>query len=84
MQLLDVELIAQADVENAGDDSVNPILGMAVGHQLHPTGQEDPNCIRSRLEGLADKNREARRRGEGREWLPIDLFRQYRFECDPI
>ena len=43
LQLIGVELIAQADVEDAGDDCVDTILRMAgKRHQLHAVRYPDP------------------------------------------
>jgi hypothetical protein len=38
LQFFGVEAIAQADIEDAGDDGIDAVLGMAMRHELHPDG----------------------------------------------
>src|SRR2546425_13036905 len=45
LHLIAVELIAQADVENAGHDRVNSVLWVSVWHQLHAGGHFDPDHV---------------------------------------
>jgi len=49
MQPLSVELITNRDVENARNDSVEPISGVFVWHQLHTTRYLDPDRVGSGL-----------------------------------
>jgi hypothetical protein len=75
-----IKLIAEADVENAGDDCVDPVLWVSVWHQLHTRRHFDPDRVRTRLRGLPNNNGEACRRWESWELLPVDVFRQDRFK----
>src|SRR4051794_33313351 len=43
LEFIGVELITLADVENAGDNCVNPILRVSVWHNLHAVGYSDPD-----------------------------------------
>jgi hypothetical protein len=45
LHLVTLELIAEADVENAGDDRVDPVLRMSVRHQPHARGHFDPDHV---------------------------------------
>src|SRR5256712_11183866 len=45
LHLVAVELIAQADVENAGHDRVDSVLRVSVWHQLHAGGHFDPDHV---------------------------------------
>src|SRR5882724_1042201 len=45
LHLIAVELIAQADVEHAGDDRVDSVLRVPVWHQLHAGGHFDPDHV---------------------------------------
>src|SRR5882724_9288722 len=45
LHLVAVELIAQADVENAGHDRVHSVLRVSVWHQLHAGGHFDPDHV---------------------------------------
>ena len=47
--LIAVELIAQADVENARHDCVDPVLRVPVWHQLHAGGHFDTDHVGARL-----------------------------------
>ena len=58
-QLIGIELIAQADVEDPGNDRVNAVLRMSMGHQFHLVGHFYPDSIRSGLQGSANQNRKA-------------------------
>jgi hypothetical protein len=76
LQLLGVELITQADVEDAGHDCIDPVLGVPVRHQLHTVRDLDPDRVRSVLRGSANNNRETRRGWKCCERLPLDGFGQ--------
>src|SRR5213594_2096404 len=49
LHLVAVELIAQADVENAGHDRVHSVLRVSVWHQLHAGGHFDPDHVGASL-----------------------------------
>jgi hypothetical protein len=51
-----------------------------VWHQLYPGRHFDPDHVRTGLCGVTDNDAEANRRREDREGLPINIFRQDRFE----
>jgi hypothetical protein len=76
VQLLSVKLIADANVEDAGNNCVDPILGVSVRHQLHTARYLDPDRVGSGLRWLTNKNSKARRRRECCERLSVDLFGQ--------
>src|SRR5262249_33377984 len=89
-----VELIAEPDVEHTRHDRIDSILRMPMRHQFHPRGHLDPDQVRSGLSRLSHKHGQSGRRWERRKRLPVDLFRQNRFEnsfawlmclshCDP-
>ena len=78
--LVAVELIPQADVEDARHDGVDSVLRVFVRHELHARGHFDPDHVRSRLSGLSNKHGQSGRRRERRERLPVDVFRQDRSE----
>jgi hypothetical protein len=80
LEFIGVELITQADVENAGYHGVNSILRVPVWHQLHTVRHFDPDGVGAGLRGMTDNHCQANRRRERREWFPIDVFRQDRSE----
>ena len=80
LQFCVVELLAQADVEHAGHDGVDPVLVVSVGHQLDPGRQLDPDHVRSGLRCIAHHDGETGRRRERRERLPVDVLGQDRPE----
>ena len=49
LHFIAVELIAQADIENAGHDCVDPVLRVPMWHQLHVGGDFDPDHVGARL-----------------------------------
>ena len=63
LHLIAIEPIAEPDVENAGHDCVDPVLGVSVRHQLHTGGHFDSHQVGTGLRGLTDKNGEADRGG---------------------
>src|SRR5436190_19223625 len=67
LHLVTVELIAQADVENAGHDGVDPVLRVSVRHHLHVGGPFDPDHAGASLGGRTDKHGDADRGWERRE-----------------
>ena len=73
-QLVSVELIAQSDVEDAGNDCVDPILAVLMWHQLHTVGHFDSDRVRPLLRGLTYNNSQTHRWRERRERLPVDVF----------
>src|SRR6266480_7461818 len=62
LHLVAVELIAQADVENAGHDRVHSVLRVPVWHHLHAGGHFDPDHVGAGLWGLNDNDGEPDRR----------------------
>ena len=80
LEFIRVELITQADVENAGYNGVNSILRVPVWHQLHAVRHFDPDGVGAGLRGMTDNRCQANRRRERREWLPIEVFGQDRSE----
>src|SRR5262249_25322620 len=73
-----VELLAEPDIKNAGDDRVDAIFGVLVRHQLGAAGHLDPDNIGSGLVGVTDHDRETGCRRKRGERLPVNLFRQDR------
>ena len=74
LQLFRIELLAQADVENARDYCVDSVLWVSVRHQLNAMGHSDPDRVGSGLRGLTHDDSQADRRRERREGLPVDVF----------
>ena len=58
LQRIAVELLAQAYVEHARHDRVDPVLRMSVGHHLDVGGYFDPDYVGSRLTGITDNDGE--------------------------
>src|SRR5215469_11811524 len=54
--LIAVELISQADVENAGNDCVDSVLRMSVRHQLHARWHFDSDDVRSWTTRLSNEH----------------------------
>ena len=79
-QLIGLELIAKANVEDTGHDRVDPVLRVSVWHQLHAGGHFDPDHVGARLGGMTDGGGEANRGRERRERLPFDALRPDRSE----
>ena len=52
LQLFGVELIAQTDVENAGDYCIDTILGVSVWHQLNAVRYSDPDRVGNAAKGF--------------------------------
>jgi hypothetical protein len=80
LQLIRVELIAQAYVENAGYNCVDSILPVPVWHQLHAAGYSDAHRVQAGLRGLTKNDRQAGRRWKRGEGFPVDVFGQDRSE----
>src|SRR6516164_1807775 len=80
LQLVGIELIAEADVENTRNNCVDSILRMFVWHELYPRGHFDSDYVGAGLCWVADNDGKARRRWESRERLPVDIFRKDRSE----
>ena len=79
-QPIRIELIPQANVKDARNDRIYPILGVSVRHQLHAAMYLDPDRVRSPLRGLTNNDRETHRRWECCERLPVNVFGQNRLE----
>src|SRR5208282_646291 len=56
LHLVAVELIAQANVENAGHDGVDSVLRVSVGHQLHAERHFHSDHVGAGLRRVTDKN----------------------------
>src|SRR6266436_1844738 len=80
LQLIGVELIAEADIENARHNCVHSILRVPVWHQFHAVGYSDPDRVGAGLRGPTDNDCKSDRRWERSEGLPVDIFRQDRSE----
>jgi len=80
LQLIGVELIAQAYVENAGYNCVDSILRVPVWHQLHAVGYSHPHRVQAGLRGLTNDDRQAGRGWKRGEGFPVDVFGQDRSE----
>jgi hypothetical protein len=52
LQLFRIELLAQADVENARDYCIDTVFRVLVWHQLNAMGHSDPDRVGSGLGGL--------------------------------
>jgi hypothetical protein len=48
LQLTRVEFIAQSDIKEAGNHSIDSILWVLVRHQLRAVGRFDPDCVWAR------------------------------------
>ena len=57
LQLIGVELIAQAYVEDAGYNCVHSILRVPVWHQFHAVGRSDPDRVGPGLRGMTNNGR---------------------------
>src|SRR3984885_12729060 len=79
-QLTRVELIAQSDIKDAGNNGIDTILWAPVRHQLLAVGHFDPDCVRAGLRGLAHDDGQPDGRWERRERFPIDIFGQDGFK----
>jgi hypothetical protein len=75
-----VELFAQADGEDPGNDGVDAILVVPVRREFRPGGRLDADHVRTGLRRLTDDDRQADRRRKGRERLEIDVLREDRPE----
>src|SRR5262249_21353121 len=80
LELVSVETVTPADVEDPGDDRVDPIFGVPVWHQLHAARHLHPDRVRSPLGRVSHDDCEAHRGRECRERLPVDVFREGRLE----
>ncbi len=80
LQLPFVELAPQPDVEDTGDDGVDTVFRMLVGHELDARWQFDPDDVRPRFGRIADDDCQSRRRRERRKRLPVDVLGQNRPE----
>jgi hypothetical protein len=80
LRLFRIELIAQTDVENAGDYRIDTIVRVSVGHQLNAMGHSDPDRVGSGHRGLTRDDSQADQRWKRREGFPADVFGQDRFE----
>jgi hypothetical protein len=80
LQLFSIELIAEANVKDAGNHGVYPIFGVLVWHQLNGARHLHPDDVRAFVRWVTHNNCEAHRRRERREWLPVDILRSDRLE----
>src|SRR5215471_11845474 len=80
LDVIAVESIAEADVEHARHDRVDPVLRMPVRHQFCAAGRLHPDDIRAGFGGMADDDGKTHRRRKRRKGLPVDVFRQDRSE----
>ena len=80
LDLVAVKPIAEADVEHARHDRVDPVLRMPMRHEFCAARRLDPDDVRAGLGGMADDGGKTHRRWKGRKWLPVDIFRQDRSE----
>jgi len=80
LHLVAVEMIAEADVEHARHDRVDPVLRMPVRHQFCAAGRLHPDDVRAGLGGMADDDGKTHGRRKGRKGLPVDVFGQDRSE----
>src|SRR4051812_14822538 len=78
---LAIELVTEADVENAGHDGIDAVFRMFMRHELDAERNLDADHIRAGLRRLTDNDGEADRGWKGHKRLPIDLLRQDRPEC---
>src|SRR5579864_3124677 len=76
LQFLGIELIAQPNVEDTGNDRVRPVLWVLVWHQLHAVRHLDPDGVKTSLRRSTYNDGEAHRRGKGSERLPLEIFGQ--------
>ena len=74
-EVLRIESIAQADVKETGNDRVNSILRV-----LYARGHLDPDQIRPGLSRLSNKHGQSGPRRKRRKRLPVNVFRENRFE----
>src|SRR5690348_17031380 len=81
LQLLRLELVADADVEHTGDDGVDPVLRMHVRHYLGVCGDLDAHNKRARLLRITYENRKADGFGERREGPPLHVLSQHFADC---
>jgi hypothetical protein len=79
-QLARVELIAQPDIKDTGNNGIDSILRVLVRHQFLAVRHFDPDGVRAGLRGLTDDDGEPDGRWERRERFPINILRQDGFE----
>jgi hypothetical protein len=53
LQSIGVEFVAKADIEDARYDGVDPVLGVAMRHQLYASGYLDSDQVGTGLRWLA-------------------------------
>jgi hypothetical protein len=80
LQLVRVEVVALADVEDTGDDRVDPVLVVPVRRQLGPGRRLDPDRERTGLGRIAHDDGEHDPGRERRERLEVDVLGQDRPE----
>jgi hypothetical protein len=80
LQLVRVEVVALADVEDTGDDRVNPVLMVPVRRQLGPGRRLDPDRERTGLGRITHHDGDQDPGRERRERLEVDVPRQDRPE----
>src|SRR5215471_3926411 len=74
LDLVAVEPIAQADVEDTGHDRIDSVLGVLMRHEFHARGHLDPDHVRSGLGRLSNKHGQSGRRRERWKRPPVDVF----------
>src|SRR5215471_15672752 len=80
LHLIAVELIPEADVEDARHDCVDPVLGMPVRHQLRAAESLHSDDVGAGLGGMSDDHGKTYCGRKRWKRLPIDVFRQDRSE----
>jgi hypothetical protein len=70
----------QTDVKATRKDSVDTVLRVPMQHEFHTRRQLDPDRVSSGLSRLSNDHGQSGRRWKCRERLPVDIFRQNRFE----
>jgi hypothetical protein len=78
--LVDVECLAEPDIEDTRHDGVDSIFRMLVRHQFRAIRHLDSDHIRTGFGGVANQDRQASSSRKRREWFPLDVFGQDRFE----
>ena len=78
LEFIGIELITQTDIENAGDNCVDPIFRVSVWHDLHEVGHANPDRVWADFRGTTDDYCQADRRWKSWEGLPLEVFGQDR------
>src|SRR6516164_2696435 len=78
--LVAVEPIAEADVEHARHDRVDPVFRMPVRHEFGAGGHLHSDDVRAWFGRMSDEDCKPRRGRKRWKRFPVDVFREYRFE----